>query len=127
MAVNNVKSTSQEAMDLIAARKAQILEKLKKGENEESIPTGGGSFTQTEWKELIEQMDKSLEETKKAQNERVEKQMKKWEEKLVEDKKEDQKVLLEEIFENQSLEAKRKAAIITEREEAGKENAKHIE
>lgn len=52
----------------------EIMIKLKKGETEESIALGAGSFTQTEWKKVLENIDKQQEEVKEEQKNRFEKQ-----------------------------------------------------
>lgn len=52
----------------------EILTKIKKGQTEESIPLGAESFTQTEWKKVIEHIDKQIEDVKEEQKNRFEKQ-----------------------------------------------------
>lgn len=118
MSISSVKTTSEEAKELIAQRKKEILEKVKKGQTEESIPTGGGSFTEKEWDKLMERMDKSLENTKEEQKERFAKMKEEWEEQKEENKLEESKRLKEELFEKENAEAKRKAArILDERQD----------
>ncbi len=108
MEINSVNNIAQEAKELIAAQKAQILEKLKKGETEQSIVTGGSSFTESEWRKLIDQIDETLEVTKKEQEERFTKMEEQAAEKDLEDKLLMEKQLKDELFEKESLEAKRR-------------------
>lgn len=114
MAVSSVKSVSEEAKELIAQRKKEILEKVKNGETEVSIAVGGSSFTETEWDKLISRIDKSLESTKEEQKERFAKMQEEWEEQKEENKIEDEKLLKEEIYEKEVMESKRKAARLLE-------------
>ena len=60
MAISSVKSVSEEARELIAQRKKEILEKVKNGETETSIAVGGSSFTETEWDKLINRIDEII-------------------------------------------------------------------
>lgn len=114
MAVSSVKYVSEEAKELIAQRKKEILEKVKNGETEVSIAVGGSSFTETEWDKLISRIDKSLESTKEEQKERFAKMQEEWEEQKEENKIEDEKLLKEEIYEKEVMESKRKAARLLE-------------
>ena len=114
MAVSSVKSVSEEAKELIAQRKKEILEKVKNGETEVSIAVGGSSFTETEWDKLISRIDKSLESTKEEQKERFAKMQEEWEEQKEENKIEDEKLLKEQIYEKEVMESKRKAARLLE-------------
>ncbi len=52
----------------------EIMTKIKKGETEESIAMGAGSYTQSEWKKVMESIDKQIEDVKEEQKNRFEKQ-----------------------------------------------------
>ncbi len=52
----------------------QIKEKIKNGETEPTYQIGGQSFTEEEWKKLIEKIDKDIEQIQAEQAERMEKQ-----------------------------------------------------
>ena len=110
MAISSVKSVSEEAKELIAQRKKEILEKIKNGETEVSIAVGGSSFTETEWDKLINRIDKSLESTKEEQKERFSKRKEELEEQEEENEIIDEKQLKEEFYEKEVVESKRKAA-----------------
>lgn len=47
-------------------------EKIKNGETEPSYQIGGQSFTEEEWKKLIQKIDKDIDEIKEAQEEETE-------------------------------------------------------
>lgn len=103
MAVGTV-GVWEQAAELIAERKAQILDKVRKGETEVSIQTGAGSYTETEWDKLMKKMDESLEITKEEQEERF---ARKKEE--VEEKKEENRQVMQDCYEKGVLEAKIRA------------------
>ena len=65
--VNSVGSVQNQAMDLLQQRKSQILEKLKNGDAEEAIVTGGNAFTESVWKKMLEGVDNYLDEVKEEQ------------------------------------------------------------
>ncbi len=69
MAVGTV-GVREQAAELIAERKAMILDKVKRGETEVSIPTGADSYTGSEWDKLMRKIDESLEMTKEEQEKR---------------------------------------------------------
>lgn len=52
----------------------QIKEKIKNGDTEPTYQIGGQTFTEAEWKKLIEKMDKDIEQIQAEQAERLEKQ-----------------------------------------------------
>ena len=54
--------------------RADIMNKIKRGETEDSIAIGGSSFTQTEWKRALKSVDKQLEDIKEEQRIRFEKE-----------------------------------------------------
>lgn len=55
---NNIK----EWMDIIAERKKEIVEKVRKGETEPSIPIGAASFTSKQWNKLMRNVDRAIED-----------------------------------------------------------------
>ena len=65
--VSSVGSIQNQAMDLMQQRKSQILEKLKNGDAEEAIVTGGNAFTESVWDKMLERVDNYLEEVKEEQ------------------------------------------------------------
>lgn len=60
-------SIQNQVFDLMQQRRSQILEKLKSGETEESIVTGGNSFTDSVWKQMLESVDSYLDVVKEEQ------------------------------------------------------------
>lgn len=71
--INSVGSVQSQAMELMQQRKAQILEKLKNGDAEEAIVTGGNAFTESVWKKMLEGLDDYLDEVKEEQQIRFDK------------------------------------------------------
>ena len=65
--VSSVGSIQNQAMELMQQRKSQILEKLKNGDAEEAIVTGGNAFTESVWKKMLEGLDDYLDEVKEEQ------------------------------------------------------------
>mgnify|MGYP003308043361 CR=1 FL=1 len=65
--VSSVGSIQNQAMDLMQQRKSQILEKLKNGDAEEAIITGGNAFTESVWNKMLEGVDNYLDEVKEEQ------------------------------------------------------------
>lgn len=57
-----------EWMDAIARRKEEIVEKVRRGETEPSIPTGAASFTYKQWDRMMRRVDRAID----AMKERVE-------------------------------------------------------
>lgn len=53
---------------------ADIMKKIRRGETEDSIPIGGASYTQTEWKRALRSVDEQLEAAKREQRERFRKE-----------------------------------------------------
>lgn len=64
---SSVGSIQNQAIDLMQTRRAQILEKLKDGDGEVAIVTGGNAFTERVWDKMIEQVDNYLAEVKEDQ------------------------------------------------------------
>jgi len=54
-------------MELMQQRKSQILEKLKNGDAEEAVVTGGNAFTESVWNKMLEGVDNYLDEVKEEQ------------------------------------------------------------
>lgn len=52
---------TSEWMGLIAKRKEEILEKVRKGETEPSIPIGAASFTYKQWNKLMRSVDRAID------------------------------------------------------------------
>lgn len=50
-----------EWMDAIAKRKEEIVEKVRKGETEPSIPIGAASFTYKQWNKLMKSVDRAID------------------------------------------------------------------
>ncbi len=65
--VNSVGTIQNQAMELMQQRKSQILEKLKNGDVEEAIVTGGNAFTESVWNKMLEGVDNYLDEVKEEQ------------------------------------------------------------
>ena len=65
--VSSVGSIQNQAAELLQQRKSQILEKLKNGDAEEAIVTGGNAFTETVWNKMLEGVDNYLDEVKEEQ------------------------------------------------------------
>ena len=104
-------TTHKEATTLMRERSQQIYEKLKSGETEEAIVTGGNAFTETVWKKLLENVDDYLDQVKEDQQLRA-MQMDKEREALdfqleKQEKKEQEELLLEkQLFERTALQEK---------------------
>ncbi|MBQ8279182.1 MAG: hypothetical protein IJZ23_05020 [Roseburia sp.] len=79
--VSSVGSIQNQAIDLMQQRKSQILEKLKNGDAEEAIVTGGNAFTESVWDKMIERVDDYLDEVKEEQKVRFAKMDEEQEEK----------------------------------------------
>lgn len=101
-------TTHKEATTLMRERSQQIYEKLKSGETEEAIVTGGNAFTETVWNKLLENVDDYLDQVKEEQQLRA-MQMDKEREELdfqleKQEKKEQEELLLEkQLFERTAL------------------------
>lgn len=57
----------QELYACIADKKTEMEDKFEKGEIEKSFCIGGNSYTNKEWKKMIERVDKNIEEIKEEQ------------------------------------------------------------
>ena len=79
--INSVGSIQNQAINLLQERRTQILEKLKNGDAQEAIITGGNAFTESVWDEMLEGIDNYLDEVKEEQKVRFAKIDKEQEEK----------------------------------------------
>ena len=57
--------------DMFHQYSAEIMEKIKSGRTEPSIPIGGSEMTQTEWEKALKSIDKQIEDIKEEQEERL--------------------------------------------------------
>ncbi len=67
------KSSRIQAILQINERKKEMQNRMKSGKQDGSVATGGNSFTEDEWKKIIQKMDEYLTEVKQEQKERFEK------------------------------------------------------
>ena len=79
--INSVGSIQNQAINLLQERRTQILEKLKNGDAQEAIITGGNAFTESVWDKMLEGIDNYLDEVKEEQKVRFAKIDKEQEEK----------------------------------------------
>ena len=79
--INSVGSIQNQTINLLQERRTQILEKLKNGDAEEAIITGGNAFTESVWDKMLEGVDNYLDEVKEEQKVRFAKIDKEQEEK----------------------------------------------
>lgn len=89
-----------EWMDAIAKRKEEILEKVRKGETEPSIPIGAASFTYKQWNKLMKNVDRAIEDMQ----ERI--QAEEEEAKLLIKKKKENSITMEMLEELLGIEVK---------------------
>ena len=66
-------SEDEDYVQFIQDKMAEILEKIEKGETEESYRIGAGSFTEDEWDDFLENFDSIQEVLKELMEERIEK------------------------------------------------------
>lgn len=121
--VNSVGSVQNQAMDLLQQRKAQILEKLKNGDSEEAIVTGGNAFTESVWNKMLENIDDYLDEVKEEQKIRFAKIDEKQQEKERIEKRLMQEEMLDECNQKEILDT-RSRGILDEAMKAIASNAK---
>ena len=81
--INSVGSIQNQTINLLQERRTQILEKLKNGDAEEAIITGGNAFTKSVWDKMLEGVDNYLDEVKEEQKVRFAKMDEEKEEKLL--------------------------------------------
>ena len=70
---NVTKTTRIQAIAELQTRKTEIQNRLQNGQSQDSTTIGGNSFTEDEWKKIIQKMDEYLTEVKQEQKERFEK------------------------------------------------------
>ena len=56
--------------DMFHQYSAEIMERIKSGKTEVSIPIGGSEMTQTEWEKALKSVDKQIQDIKEEQEER---------------------------------------------------------
>lgn len=71
------KSTRIKAIAEINRQQSQMQNGMGNGQSQESVATGGNSFTEEQWKKIIRKMDEYLSEVKKEQQDRFEQMDKK--------------------------------------------------
>ena len=81
--INSVGSIQNQAINLLQERRTQILEKLKNGDAQEAIITGGNAFTKSVWDKMLEGGDNYLDEVKEEQKGRFAKMDEEKEEKVL--------------------------------------------
>ena len=106
--IQSVGITTQDAATLMRERSRQIYEKLKSGETEEAIVTGGNAFTETVWNKMLQSVDDYLDQVKEDQQIRFERMDKEKEEVEFQlekqEKKEQEEISLEKrLFERSAL------------------------
>ncbi len=69
------KMSRQDLLNCVNNRKNEIAEKLKSGETEEEFMIGASSYTIKEWDNLINKVDKNMEENKEQQEEKRKEQL----------------------------------------------------
>lgn len=75
--VSDIMSMSrEELLSCISDRKSEIIERLKKGETEESFSIAAASYTNSEWEKLLGKVDKNIEAVKEQQKEKREEERK---------------------------------------------------
>lgn len=102
--IHSVGTTRQEAMELMRERSMEIYEKLKSGDTEEAIVTGGNAFTETVWNKMLQSVDDYLDEVKEDQKLRFAQMDKEQEEREFQIAKLDEKVQEEVLLEKRLLE-----------------------
>ena len=103
--IGQVNGTRTEAIDLLQERRSQILEKLKNGETETAVVTGGNAFTETVWNKMLENLDDYLDEVKEEQEIRFAKMDEEQEEKELLLKRQDEKEQNEKLQEASDVKA----------------------
>lgn len=72
--VTNQTDSKSDYSKILVNHAEQIKEKIRNGETEPTYQIGGQSFTEKEWKKLVEKVDRSIEKIQAEQSERFEKQ-----------------------------------------------------
>lgn len=53
---------ADDKMDIIRKRKEEIVDKVRRGETETSIPIGAGSYTMKQWNKMMRGLDKAIDD-----------------------------------------------------------------
>jgi len=53
---------TDDKMDIIRKRKEEIIDKVRRGETEPSIPIGAGSYTMKQWNKMMRGLDKAIDD-----------------------------------------------------------------
>ena len=91
-------TTHKDATTLMRERSQQIYEKLKSGETEGAIVTGGNAFTETVWNKMLQNVDEYLDQVKEDQKFRFEQMDKEQKEQELQIEKQDKKEMEEEFL-----------------------------
>lgn len=54
--------STEEKMDIISTRKQEIVEKVRRGETETTIPIGAQSFTMRQWNKMMRSVDNAIDD-----------------------------------------------------------------
>lgn len=87
---------SKDEFNNFVVKKKNLLSQKLEGETKESHPIGAASMTQTEWKRLLDKVDKTIEEVKKEQKLKKQIEYKKALEKVEREKRRREEKRLEE-------------------------------
>lgn len=99
--LRETENNKDEFYDYVKKKKSLLNQKLENGEIKENPPIGAVSMTQTEWKRLLEKVDKTIEEVKKEQKIKKQIQQKKILEKVEREKKRREEKRLKEEYEQE--------------------------
>lgn len=89
-ATSSMAATRTKARQMIGEQKADIIDKLERGETEEKVAIGGNAYTQTEWQKMMKSLDEAIDEIKEEQEAFKEKK---------EQQKEKQEKYVQELYE----------------------------
>ena len=104
--INSVGSIQNQAINLLQERRTQILEKLKNGDAQEAIITGGNAFTESVWDKMLEGVDNYLDEVKEEQKVRFAK---------MDEEKEEKELLLKRADEEKMLQGQSMKEVLSMR------------
>lgn len=62
---------SKKLMEKLEEWKKKVVDKILNGETEEKIQTGAGTYTETEWNEMIEEFDEAQEDLREVMREEI--------------------------------------------------------
>lgn len=74
MAFNGIGTGAGSWTDSFHSYQEEIISRIKKGETQEAAPLGSKSYTQSEWKKIMDGLDRQIEDVKEEQKNRFEKQ-----------------------------------------------------